>query len=197
MTELQQCEKPITDEHWEISRRAWSAFRSKSPKKWRALLDSDTSILPFLEGAVLRQLEEYPDCSNGLSRSEKQILTLVLKGESNPLKVFAMSQKFEERLFMGDSSFWVIIKYLLKPSPKQANKIPSLLELPKGMEWTMPPSPEHKLMITPLGKAILAGEENWLSLIAINRWIGGVQLTPENEWCWQPSKKIIERRVKI
>jgi len=68
MVALFKCEEVITENHLELSSKAWSAFRSGSPEKWCALLKMDTTALPFLEGAVIRLLEEYPSCANGLSR---------------------------------------------------------------------------------------------------------------------------------
>lgn len=47
----------------------WQAFRSTSPKKWHDLLNTDTSALPFLNGVIIRLLEDYPNSSNGLSRT--------------------------------------------------------------------------------------------------------------------------------
>ncbi len=197
MSELHKYEEPVTDKHLELSSKAWSAFRSENPEKWHELLESDTNVLPFLKGAVTRQLDEYPDCSNGLSRSAKQILSIVFDGESNPLKVFAKSQEFEERLFMGDSSFWVIIQDLLEPSATKLKTASPLLEIPEGMQWTMPPTPDHKLEITPLGKEVLAGDKNWLELTEIDHWIGGTHLTPKNLWCWHSESELIVRRVKL
>jgi len=190
MSNLHDYEETVTDKHLELSSKAWLAFRAKSPEKWHALLETDTSLLPFLEGAIIRQLEEYPNCSNGLSRSAKQVLEIVSKGESKAWKVFAKSQELEARVFMGDSSFWVILEDLLGSSTP-------LLKLSEDIDWTIPPKPDQELAITLMGEAVLAGEKNWLELTEIDFWIGGVHLTPKNLWCWHPESKSIVRRVKL
>ncbi len=59
---LVEYEAPVTNEQLLLAKHAWQAFRSTNPLEWHALLQIDTSALPFLEGAVLRQLQEYPDC---------------------------------------------------------------------------------------------------------------------------------------
>jgi len=197
MAVLDSHEQAVTYEQLALSSKAWSAFRSKTPEKWRALLDTDTSVLPFLEGAIIRQLEEYPDCSNGLSRSAKQILKIVSDGESNPRKVFTKSQQLEERLFMGDSSFWVIIQDLLEVSVTKSKTASPLLKVPEGMQWTRPPTPDIKLTLTPLGEVVLAGEKNWLEFTEIDHWVGGVHLTPKNLWCWHSESELIVRRAKL
>ncbi len=177
MSELIKYEEPITEAHLKLSCTAWSAFRSSSPEEWSALLNTDTSALPFLEGAILRLLEEYPSCSNGLSRTAVQALKVISCGEKLPRKVFGGTQELEERVFLGDSSFWVILQALLDSNP-------ALLKLPEGKQLTLPTSKDQELTITPVGLDVLSGKQNWLKITNINRWIGGVHLENANVWCW-------------
>ena len=111
MATLFQYEEPVTEEHYELSSEAWSAFRTDTPEQWVALLQMDTTKLPFLEGAILRLLEEYPNCSNGLSRTAQQALKIISQGEKRAGRVFGAFQDSEERKFMGDSSFWEILHH--------------------------------------------------------------------------------------
>ena len=177
MAGLFKYEEPITENHFELSSKAWSAFRSDTPEKWCALLKMNTTSLPFLEGAITRLLEEYPSYANGLSRTAHQALEIVLQGEKHPGRVFGRYQESEERRFLGDSSFWVILHELLESSPP-------LLKLADGKELTQPTSPNQELTITPEGKDVLSGKRNWLEIIEVDRWIGGVHLTADNRWCW-------------
>ncbi len=189
---LMQYEEPITESHLKLSNKAWSALRSSSPDKWYELLNMDTTVLPFLEGAVVRLLEEYPSCTNGLSRTAEQALKLVSNGATHPGRVFFRNQKLEERVFMGDASFWVVILKLLESNPP-------LIVLPEGKEFTLPiPKPfprDLELSITSAGIDVLAGKLNWLEVSNIDRWIGGVHLTPTNIWCWNASSRTIAKRA--
>ena len=112
---LLKFEEEITEKHLMLAKKAWAAFRSPIPDEWQQLLSEDTSILPFLSGAILRLLEEYPDYKNGLSRTAKTALHIISKGEKNPWKIFEYYQNTEERRFMGDASFWIILHQLLNP----------------------------------------------------------------------------------
>ena len=49
--------------------------------------------------------EEYPNCSNGLSRTAQQALKIIAEGEKRPGRVFSRYQESEDRMFLGDSSF--------------------------------------------------------------------------------------------
>ena len=186
MATLFQYEEPVTEEHYELSSKAWSAFRTDKPEQWVALLQMDTTKLPFLEGAILRLLEEYPNCSNGLSRTAQQALKTISRGEKHAGRVFGAFQDSEERKFMGDSSFWEILHQLLDSSSP-------LLKLPEGKVLTLPTSSDQELTITPQGEEVLSGKRNWLELVQIDKWIGGVHLNPDNIWCWNSAAKKIVR----
>ena len=186
MKSLVKYEKPITEDHLELSCKIWSAFRSNTPKKWLGLLSQDTSVLPFLQGAIVRLLEEYPSCSKGLSRTAEQALEVISGGEKHPARVFAGTQEMEERIFLGDSSFWVVLHELLESNPP-------LIILPEGQELTLPTSKDQELTITSAGLDVLAGKIRWLDVSKLDRWIGGVHLDSSNVWCWNTGSSLIAK----
>ena len=186
MTDLLRYEEPVTEKHFNLSSKAWSAFRAATPEKWCTLLTTDTTALPFLNAAVRRLLEEYPSCNNGLSRTVHQALTIIAQGETRPGKIFKRYQESEESRFLGDSSFWVILNELLNSSPP-------LLTLSEGKNLSLPSKPNQELTITPTARAVLAGEKNWLETARIDRWLGGVHLTPDNIWCWHAESNSCRR----
>lgn len=187
MSALSKYEEPVTEKHLSLSAKAWGAFRDDSPKKWITLLNEDTSTLPFLEGAVVRLLEEYPDCNSGLSRTEKQALQIISGGESRVGKVFALNQGLEERIFLGDLSFWVILQELIDSAP-------ALLELTDAGMLSSETARDQKISITSVGLEVLSGKRNWLDIKSHNRWIGGVHLKGNNMWCWDASSSSIAKR---
>lgn len=184
MKGLVKFEEPITEIHLKLASKAWSAFRSSSPEKWHGLVNTDTSVLPFLEGAIIRMLEEYPNCSNGLSRTAQQALKIISEGEKYPQKIFGRYQESEDRKFLGDSSFWVILQDFLESQPP-------LLNLSEGEKLTVPIDPDQELTITPIGREVLAAKRSWLEIVEIDRWIGGVHLTKNNLWCWNSKAGIL------
>ncbi len=185
---LAEYEEDITSDQLLLSSKAWAAFRSTNPEDWYKLLETDTPSLPFLEGAILRLLEEYPDVVTGLSRTERQALKVISEGEKLAGKVFGRSQDLEDRIFLGDSSFWVILHQFL-------NADPPLLKLPKGKKLTLPTSPDQELSITATGLDVLSGKSSWLEIIDIDRWIGGVHLKPDNIWCWDSKSSSVVKRA--
>jgi len=188
MKALIKYEAPITDQHLQLSNKAWAAFRSDTPDKWYDLLNTDTSVLPFLKGAIIRLLEEYPDCTNGLSRTAHQALKIISKEEKRPGRVFGLYQKTEDRRFLGDSSFWIILQELLDSGPP-------LLVLPEGKKLTLPTSPDQKLTITQRGKDVLNGKYDWLKMTKPDRWLGGVHLTSDNVWRWDSNSGSLVKNI--
>jgi len=188
MKNLLKYEEAITNEQLLLASKAWSAFRSNTPEEWFSLLSINTSALPFLESAILRLLEEYPNSTNGLSRTAQQALECISGGEKLPGKVFGCSQDLEDSMFMGDSSFWVILRELLYSNPP-------LLKLPKGKKLSLSASTDKELTITPEGMDVLSGKSNWLDSADLNRWIGGVHLKPNNFWCWNADSRSIVKRM--
>ncbi|MFT5701346.1 MAG: hypothetical protein ACI8ZB_004237 [Desulforhopalus sp.] len=177
MRGLMQYEEPVTGKHLLLASRAWAAFREDSPEKWNHLLTEELSVLPFLQGAIVRMLEEYPNCKNGLSRTAQQALQIIAEGEKKAGKVFGRSQGLEERIFLGDASFWVILQEFLDSSP-------ALLTLTGGEVLTQPTVNDGELAITPVGVEVLSGKRNWLGVTKRDRWIGGVHIEPNHDWCW-------------
>ncbi|MEE9346001.1 MAG: hypothetical protein V3U88_10395 [Methylococcales bacterium] len=188
MKELLKFEEPVTEKHLLLSSKAWAAFRENSPEFWCQLLNEDISVLPFLKGAVIRVLEEYPSCNNGLSRTGQQALEIISKGEKLAGKVFGLNQELEERVFLGDSSFWVILQEFIDSSP-------ALLTLPEGKKLTLPTAKDQELSITPVGLEVLSGKRNWLEITSLDRWVGGVHLELSNVWCWNSGSGSIEKRA--
>jgi len=166
-------DEKIMPQHLALAKRAWSAFRQLTPLPWFNLLQEDSKPLPYLKSAIKRILEEYPNNKNGLSRSAHETLLIISRGEEKPYEIFKAYQKQEERKFMGDVIFWKILddfkKYKLIFSKENG----------------------EKLTLTPLGQKVLNGKENWLQIKPIQRWIGGVNLTPDNLWCWDIKKQTI------
>ena len=163
----------LLPEHFQLARKAWSAFREPTPLAWIDLLQHSSSILKFLKPTVLRMMEEFPNTKAGLSRTEYQALLIISNGINDAQDIFIKCQSFEERKFMGDVVFWKI--------------------LDNFEEYKIIQRREKKLSITPLGKELLNGERFWFDIMPLERYIGGCKLTLDNLWCWDVPKKTLKK----
>jgi hypothetical protein len=96
--ELFSLRAPVTRRHLQEARAAWTAFRSPDP---RSLESVKTTSLPFLAAALRRHLEEFPWTSDGLARSERQILEALPGGPLPFPEIFR--RVHEEPAFLGDT----------------------------------------------------------------------------------------------
>jgi len=187
--ELQALAKPITTTQLELGKNAWTAFCSDNPLNWQALLRQDLSSLPFLSATITRHMEQYPSVDTGLNRTELQILNIIDTGIQTPRALFSAYQQSEEYVFMGDSTFWIYLSALTRREP-------ALIQLNNGNAFIFPetpPSPtnhqfrDQQFFISQAGKKTLSGQLDWISINGIDKWYGGVHLTPNNRWRWDHS----------
>ncbi|HEX2093603.1 MAG TPA: hypothetical protein VHG28_14450 [Longimicrobiaceae bacterium] len=176
LASLLDTRRPVTSRQTRLAREAWRAFTSPDPLRIERLLRGDTSALPFLEGALWRFLQEYPSVRGGLPRTERQLLEALAGGPLTPVALFHENQRREERIFMGDSTVWLRVRGLAGgPAP--------LAEMEVGEAGTQ--LPEGTVRLTPAGRAVLEGREDWVRLGGVDRWLGGVHLHGgEVRWRW-------------
>jgi hypothetical protein len=96
--ELFSLRSPITRRHLQEAQAAWAAFRSPDPRDidWEK-----PKALPFLGAALRRHLEEFPWTSDGLSRTERQVLQAL---DGGPLEFAQLFLRIEEDpAFLGDA----------------------------------------------------------------------------------------------
>ena len=164
----------VSDAELRLAAAAWRAFRAPDPVGIEELLRSDTSALPFLSGALLRHLQQFPSVENGLSRSERQILELVEAGTRDLASLVTADRAREERIFMGDTTFARYVSGLAEC------RHPLLASAGGGYD------------LTRTGREVLACRADHIRLNGINRWLGGVHLVgAEALWRWD------ERRQRL
>ncbi|MBA3454250.1 MAG: DUF1835 domain-containing protein [Deltaproteobacteria bacterium] len=163
---------------------AWIAVTSADP---RALpyLTRRIKALPFLAGALERHLEEFPDPTSGMSRTERQVLAAVARGESNAEALMLNSHASDPRYPLTDMQLLVTLRTLARCG--------FLEGAPTG---TTPAAlAPVKATVTPLGRQALAGAIDRIHETGIDEWRGGVHLTGKGPvWRWDSrERKLIER----
>jgi hypothetical protein len=164
----------VTAHELKTARTAWEAFCSAEPTGLAALVDGDTSALPFLRDALLRHLEQFPSLRNGLSRAERQILQLTGSGISEFHDLFPAAQKMEESIWMGDSTFHQYLRRLA------------------GARHPLLDADNSGFRTTDFGRQVHEGKEDHVRANGINRWLGGVHLCEGAPvWRWDEEVRTI------
>lgn len=184
LARLAGTEHEVTAAEFDLARRAWSVFCSHDPTGIERLIQEGSAPLPFLGPALLRHLQEFPSVENGLNLTERLALEVIASGENRPDQIFRRVNDREEVFWMGDRMF--------SPSLKRLTAGPSPLLTVNGSDpWPTGEHPIPRLMeMTDAGRAVLAGEADWIRLNGIDRWLGGVHLFGiDSLWRWARSSR--------
>lgn len=167
--------KRVTHAQRSIATEAWRAFRAEDPMELAAISQQKFDEMPFLAAALARFLEEYPWTSDGLSRTERQLLQAAAAGKHKKIDIYMESRK-QEDVPWGDASVYLRLAWLTT-GPNSA-----LIE-----------SPKNEFTVTDAGRELLEGKADWIKLQGgVDRWLGGVHLTGKQaQWRWDPEKKTL------
>lgn len=182
--------QPVTDGQFNLAGRSWRAFTDADPRAVEALLEADTSDLPFLANAFHRYLDEFPDSVTGLSRTENRVLEI--GWAMTPLeRAFAAMHEGENAFFIGDLSFLGVVRELAATDPPllQLFNLPAdVLDLPLAMAST-------RFQTTNVGRAVVEGRQDRVPTTGIDTWRGGVHLAGRDTvWRWDRATGRLARR---
>lgn len=140
-----------------------------------AVLTKRVKAMPFLGGAIERLLEEYPDPTSGLSRTERQLLAAIARGENSTAALMAGSHNGDPRYPITDSVLADTLRELARCGFIEGAADAST--------------------VTPLGRQALAGAIDRVHEVGIDEWHGGVHLQGKGPvWRWSSSdRKLVER----
>ena len=182
---------PVTPDQITLGRQAWAAYRAPDPRAVERVLARGPAALeslPFLRAALRRSLEELPDAHAGLSRTERQALDAIVAGPRPLAEVYrAAHHEREEAIYLGDASFVACLAAL------------SGMETPLVTFADGSPVDPHvddlwrrEVVLTEAGRAVLAGTQDRVRLLGIDRWIGGVHLLGHHvPWRWDGGRVVM------
>ncbi|MGY3451311.1 DUF1835 domain-containing protein [Bradyrhizobium sp. USDA 4353] len=162
----------LTRDHLDLGHLAWQAFRAPTPQAWFDLLKQDLSILPQLRRAVQEMLDELPGAATGLGASELRMLELLSAGYRRPFDLLPHHrERFQRRVYDYWEGGMLLDRLALAPTPA----ISGLAEWPFSVDMhdsrdRFARYQSSTLSLTSLGKAILAGEQDYSSHNPIRRW---------------------------
>jgi hypothetical protein len=174
--------RPLSGAAFEAASAADAALRAPDPRELARRAAHSDEELPFLAPALLRLLEELPSASDGLARSEWQVLRAIEAGAATPATVFHDAQRMEEAPFLGDSwCFRRLQELAAGPTP--------LVETTGGGHVPAPPPlgdeaafRAARLGLTAAGRSVLDGAGDRVALVPLDRWLGGTHLTAPAPW---------------
>jgi len=190
--------RPVSKEQMTFATEAWRAFVSDTPENLVRIVHKKIAqpIAPFALAALERLLSEYPSSHNGLSATQQQILEIVAQNNLiGPEELFRYNNLREQYAYLGNHQFWLQLRRLINidnPALQLVGKSEFRYslhdDLPKE-EFTA-----QQIDLTHLGRRLLANKADFVRESGIDRWIGGVHLTPQNDWRWNRSARQLRRQ---
>ena len=159
--------RPVSAGEYDVADRAWQAFRAPTPEPLDALRRTRTDSLPYLVPALDRFLQEYPAVGDGLSRSERRLLSLVGDAPMALRAVFPRMHDGEAVYYITDLSLAELASTLSRTSPP----LVTIVDKDGGGEWSL----SQTVAVTEAGREVLAGRRDRVAC-GIDRWLGGVHL---------------------
>ena len=173
---LFETRQAVDESQYVLARAAWTAFRASTPEPLDHLRRTDTSALPYLDAALTRFLQELPWTSDGLSRSERRLLSLVSAPGGMVLShAFRRMHEDETAFYITDLSLAGLVSALRTTSPP-------LLAAAEGTEGNVF---RQTIAIASAGREVLEHTRDRVRLCGIERWFGGVHLQGHGPvWRW-------------
>lgn len=164
LMQLYQQRKPINEETLSLASTAWRVFCSNDPTQLLRV-GEDSKVLPYLREAFARLAQEYPATLNGISLTEKRILTTIYAKPTAADRIFTTINEEEKRPYLGDTTCYAYIDALVDARYPLVKR-----------EDSPAPGAKPKLFITATGMDVLGGSQDNVALNGIDKWIGGVHL---------------------
>jgi hypothetical protein len=182
----------VTAAEKELARQAYAALRSPDPTAIEKVREDNTSVLPYLDDALMRYLQQYPSVRNGLNRLQNSALKAVATGHFQLVDIFVQIDHREDRPFVGDTTLWQCLDGMASGRhPLIFVNGPGRLPL-----WNPPRNlAAWEVLVTETGIEVLEGKKDWIELNGINRWMGGVHLAKGKPiWLWdEDERKLVKK----
>ncbi len=159
----------VTANQIALGQAVWDALRQPDPASLQAIAATGTPALPVAARALWRHLAELPGVADGLSMTQRIVLTILAEHPLRIGRVFeAMVNGREPLVFMGDLGVLGTVERMADAG---------VLTIEPGEQ----PFP-RMAALTDLGRRVLAGDVDYLSLGPAERWVGGVVC--DGRWRW-------------
>ncbi|MEL7254541.1 MAG: hypothetical protein AAGL23_10235 [Pseudomonadota bacterium] len=187
-------QRPVTAPMLALAVAGWAAFRSDTPEDLVGFLRGDLSAMPFLEAALRRHLEEYPDATTGVTRTEAQLLRLMGEGVHGARVLFARNMDAETALFIGDWGTYRILERLCNAGLAACD--PGPFRYPSFDRDAPDDFDAQRLSLTEMGRKVMTGDQHAFGVMPRDGLLGGVELARQGKvWTWDRTAARVLRRA--
>jgi len=167
---------PVSAQQLEAGRAVWANVRRADPTPLALAARSGIPGLPQMARASQRHCQELPWLRDGLSLTERLAMQLLAEGPKTVGEIYSALMREREPLpWLGD----IMLLFILDSMRAASEPVFTGTFQGEQRRWS-----DELLTITDLGRAVLAGKVDWLSLSPPERWLGGVRVSASSP-CWR------------
>ena len=198
MATLWPSRKAVTQSQLTMATTIWSAFLNSNPTALLSAIQNQNNDLPFLNFAMRRYCQEFPWTLDGLSRTERQLVTLIRDGVDQPHQLFLQNMSAEEWLYIGDSRTFSQLKLLCEERQAVITCDGSATFChPYEQKMELDEFIQQRFQLTDLGMQVLDGKVSLAGTRQYNAWLGGVHLNRgQSLWFWNDATGMFEDDVR-
>jgi hypothetical protein len=162
-----------------IAAEAWKGYTAHDATELNRFVKQEWPDFTFLREGMTLHAMRYPSLRNGLGEVEQRALAGIDAGATEFSSLFARFDASPPRYGFGDGEFLRHLRRLATCA------VPMITITESGDAAP----PKALFGITPAGRKVLAGEADFIELNNADQWLGGVHLTGEQLWRWDPDAR--------
>jgi hypothetical protein len=166
-----------------IAAEAWKGYTAPDATALNRFVQQDWPDFPFLRDGMTLHAMRFPSTRNGLGEVERRAMSAIDAGATEFGSLFARLDANPPRYGLGDGEF---LRHLRRLASCAVPMI-TITETGDGAP------PKALFGITPAGRKVLAGEADFIELNNADQWLGGVHLTGDSLWRWDPAARELRR----
>lgn len=188
MASLFASRREVSASQLQLAVAAWQAYCSPAPQDIQAVVDNETSALPFLKNTLRAHLARFPSTRNGLGRVGNLALELISDGYREFPRLFEQFGKRAAIYGLGDFQFRNELRRLA------VAHAPLLIKTSGGAQSGLASGAFLRdiFELTKEGESVLEGKADFVELNGMDLWLGGVRLHgAENLWRWDEGSETL------
>ena len=182
---------PVTAELLADAAAVWDDVRADDPRALARRAESAIEGMPFLAAALGRFLEELPEVSDGLSRTERQLLRVLAGGPRSLAQTFVAAQELEDAPFHGDAWVFRALWELGRGDVRLVETVAGAPVPEPAVAAGGSDAGSVELALTATGRRVLGSEADRVALLGIDRWVGGTHVTADAVWRWDGEQRSV------
>lgn len=178
--------RPVSGAQLAAGSHVWDMLRSPDPTRLADAARAGVPELPFMAAAVRRHCQEFPWIEDGLSLTERLVLQLMAEQPCTMGEIFRDLMAEREPLpWLGDT----MLRFVLESMKRVGQPVFTGAFDTEDERWF-----RERLTITDLGRAVLCGTTDFMSLHPPGRFLGGVEVSASApRWRWDEREQAVVR----